>query len=226
MAAARALPAGALETFTIGFTEASFDESPFARRVADVVGSDHDERVLQAEGAAELMPEVLARLDEPLGDASLIPTYLLSRFTREQVTVALSGDGGDELFAGYDPFEALTIAGHYARLVPAGIHKSIRRLADLLPVSNSNMSFDFKLRRGLMGMSYPECVRNPVWMAPIESGAREPMSPCPRWSKCAPMTTVRAEERPGKRARTLVAMPFSRETSARICSSSPGGGGS
>ena len=168
LAAERALPAGALKTFTIGFTEASFDESPFARRVADVVGSDHDERVLQAEGAAELMPEVLARLDEPLGDASLIPTYLLSRFTREQVTVALSGDGGDELFAGYDPFEALTIAGHYARFVPAGIHKGIRRLADLLPVSNSNMSFDFKLRRGLMGMSYPECVRNPVWMAPME----------------------------------------------------------
>jgi asparagine synthase (glutamine-hydrolysing) len=168
LAAARALPAGALKTFTIGFTEASFDESPFARRVAGVLGSDHYERVLHAEGAAALISEVLSRLDEPLGDASLIPTYLLSRFTRQQVTVALSGDGGDELFAGYDPFKALAIAGRYARLVPAGIHKGIRRLADLLPVSNANMSLGFKLRRGLMGMSYPERVRNPVWMAPLE----------------------------------------------------------
>jgi len=168
LAASRALEPGTLRTFTIGFTEASFDESPFARRVAGVIGSHHDERVLEAEGAAELMPQVLAGLDEPLGDASLVPTYLLSRFTREHVTVALSGDGGDELFAGYDPFAALSIARHYARLVPPGIHRGIRRLADLLPISSSNMSLDFKLKRGLMGMSYPECARNPIWMAPVE----------------------------------------------------------
>jgi len=168
LAAARALGPDSLRTFTIGFTEPSFDESPFARRVAGVIGSRHDERVLQAEGAAELMPPVLAKLDEPLGDASLIPTYLLSRFTREHVTVALSGDGGDELFAGYDPFAALDFARRYARLVPAGIHKGIRRLADLLSISSKNMSLEFKLKRGLMGMSYPECVRNPVWMAPVE----------------------------------------------------------
>jgi asparagine synthase (glutamine-hydrolysing) len=168
LAATRALDPGALATFTIGFTEASFDESPFARQVANLIGSKHHERLLQAQDAAQLMPGVLARLDEPLGDASLIPTYLLSRFTREQVTVALSGDGGDELFAGYDPFRALDIARHYARMVPTGLHKGIRRLADLLPMSSANMSFDFKLRRGLMGMSYPECVRNPVWMAPVE----------------------------------------------------------
>ena len=168
LAAARALPAGTLKTFTIGFTEPSFDESPFARSVAAVIGSEHGERVLEAGDAAALMPRVLSELDEPLGDASLLPTYLLSRFTRETVTVALSGDGGDELFAGYDPFDALAIAGRYARFVPAGIHEGIRRLADLLPVSSRNMSFEFKLKRGLMGMSYPENVRNPIWMAPVE----------------------------------------------------------
>jgi asparagine synthase (glutamine-hydrolysing) len=168
LAAARALPAGTLKTFTIGFTEASFDESPFARRVAAVIGSDHGERVLEAEGAADLVPRVLSELDEPLGDASLLPTYLLSRFTRETVTVALSGDGGDELFAGYDPFDALGIARRYARLVPAGVHRSFRRLADLLPVSDRNMSLEFKLKRGLMGMSYAENARIPIWMAPVE----------------------------------------------------------
>lgn len=168
LAAARALPAGTLRTFTIGFTESSFDESPFARRVADVIGSKHDERLLEMQDAAALMPRVLAKLDEPLGDASLLPTYLLSQFTRETVTVALSGDGGDELFAGYDPFAALGIARRYARLVPAGMHKALRRLADLLPVSSRNMSLEFKLKRGLMGMSYPESARNPIWMAPVE----------------------------------------------------------
>lgn len=168
LAATRALGADSVSTFTIGFNEASFDESPYARRVAGIIGSRHHERLLQAQDAAELMPEVLAGLDEPLGDASLVPTYLLSRFTRERVTVALSGDGGDELFAGYDPFEALKAAQRYARLMPPGLHKGIRRLADLLPISSANMSFDFKLRRGLMGMSYPACVRNPVWMAPVE----------------------------------------------------------
>lgn len=168
VAAARALPADAIQTFTIGFTEPSFDESSFARRVAAQIGTRHHERVLRAEDAAGLMPRVLAGLDEPLGDASLIPTFQLSQFTREHVTVALSGDGGDELFAGYDPFKAIAIAERYGRFVPATIHEGFRRLADLLPVSGRNMSLDFKLRRGLMGMSYPECVRNPVWMAPVE----------------------------------------------------------
>lgn len=168
LAAARILPADSIRTFTIGFAEVSFDESPFARRVAAQIGTRHDERVLRAEDTAQLMPEILAKLDEPLGDASLIPTYQLCQFAREHVTVALSGDGGDELFAGYDPFKAIGIAERYARLVPRGVHTGIRRLADLLPVSSRNMSLDFKLKRGLMGMSYPACVRNPVWMAPVE----------------------------------------------------------
>lgn len=168
LAAARALPADTIRTFSIGFREPSFDESHFARRVAALVGTRHDERVLGAGDAAGLVPEVLARIDEPLGDPSLVPTYQLSRFTREHVTVALSGDGGDELFAGYDPFRAIGIADLYSRLVPGPVHRGLRRLAEMLPASERNMSLDFKVKRGLMGISYPERVRHPVWMAPVE----------------------------------------------------------
>jgi asparagine synthase (glutamine-hydrolysing) len=166
--AAQHLDHASIRTFTIGFTEASFDESGFAREVATAIGTDHREKCLDLDLARDLVPSVLDRLGEPLGDASILPTYLLSAFTREHVTVALSGDGSDELFAGYDPFMALAPAELYARVVPVPLHRGLRRLADLLPISSRNMSLDFKLRRWLMGVSYPQPIWNPVWMSPVE----------------------------------------------------------
>jgi asparagine synthase (glutamine-hydrolysing) len=142
--------------------------SPSARAGAAHFGCHHHDRVLEVDQIRELIPVVLRHLDEPLGDASILPTAILSAFAREKVTVALTGDGGDELFAGYDPFLALKPAALYARLIPACGHRGLRRLADLLPISPANMSLDFKLRRSLMGLSYPANVRLPVWMAPIE----------------------------------------------------------
>lgn len=161
-------PPEEIKTYTIGFNESSFDESPFAERVAAKFGVDLHLQRLDLAAAQDLIPFVLCRLDEPLGDASIIPTYLLSRFTRSQVTVALSGDGGDELFAGYDPFAALRPAAWYESLVPWVVHRGMRKLADLLPLSGRNMSLDFRLRRTLAGLSYPRCMWNPVWMAPVE----------------------------------------------------------
>jgi len=166
---ARHVPAPSIKSFTIGFTEPSFDEAPQARELAMAFGTDHKEQRLDLDRARELVPRVLRRLDEPLGDASILPTYLLSSFTRRDVTVALSGDGGDELFAGYDPFKALTPARLYARLVPSGVHRGLKRLADCLPISTRNMSFEFKLKRALAGMSYGPALWNPVWMAPASS---------------------------------------------------------
>jgi asparagine synthase (glutamine-hydrolysing) len=160
-------PAG-LDTFTIGFNEPSFDETPYARAVAAAVGTRHHERILDFDTARGLAAQVLARLDEPSGDASILPTYLLSAFARETVTVALSGDGGDELFAGYDPFAALAPAAWYDRLVPHPVHLLLRRMTAMLPRGTTNMSLDFKLRRALMGLSYPPRVRLPVWMSPLE----------------------------------------------------------
>jgi asparagine synthase (glutamine-hydrolysing) len=166
--AARHRAPASLDTFTIGFNEPSFDESPYAREVAAAIGSRHHERILDFDTARDLAGYVLARLDEPTGDASILPTYLLSAFARESVTVALTGDGGDELFAGYDPFAALGLASWYDRLVPEPVHLVLRRLAGMLPHGTSNMSLDFKMRRALMGLSYPPGMRLPVWMSPLE----------------------------------------------------------
>lgn len=165
--AARHVPAGKLKTFSIGFAEPTFDESAFARRVAECFGTDHHVDVLSMEKARALLPEIVDRLDEPMGDSSLLPTYLLSRFTRQHVTVALGGDAGDELFAGYDPFKAVRKATLYARLVPKPVHAAILALATRLPVSHRNMSLDFRLKRTLRGLAHPPPLWLPVWMASL-----------------------------------------------------------
>jgi asparagine synthase (glutamine-hydrolysing) len=166
--AARHLPEGRLRAFSIGFTDGSFDELPYAREAAAFIGCNHDSEILDLSRARDLIPGLLARLDEPMGDGSLLPTWLLCGFTRRHVTVALGGDGGDELFAGYDPFKALRAADLYARIIPRAIHPAIRMLATRLPVSHANISFDFKIKRALRGLSYGEALRVPVWMGPLE----------------------------------------------------------
>jgi asparagine synthase (glutamine-hydrolysing) len=166
--AARALPAENIKTFTIGFKEPSFDESGYAREVAAIFGASNEIDWLEIDTARDIAQSVLSRLDEPLGDASILPTYLLARFARQHVTVALSGDGGDELFAGYDPFRALAPAKLYRSFVPRPLHVLLREAVNALPVSPRNMSLDFKLKRTLMGLNYGPALWNPVWLAPLE----------------------------------------------------------
>jgi asparagine synthase (glutamine-hydrolysing) len=166
--AAAALPADRIKTFTIGFGEPSFDESAHAGLVAKTFGTDHAVERIDVDVAREEIPSVLAAMDEPIGDPSILPTAILSRFTRRKVTVALSGDGGDELFAGYDPFDALMPARIYQAVVPRGVHPVLRWLADRIPLSEGNMSWDFKIRRGLGGLSYPAAMWNPAWLSPVD----------------------------------------------------------
>ncbi|MEQ8505380.1 MAG: asparagine synthase (glutamine-hydrolyzing) [Rhodospirillales bacterium] len=158
-----------VRAFGVGFTEPSFDESGHARHVADHLGLQLDIETLDMAQAETMIPSILGALDEPMADASILPTTLLSRFTRQYVTVALSGDGGDELFAGYDPFVALRPAAVYHATVPRPLHRLFRRLADLLPVSAANMSLDFKIRRTLQGLNYGPELWNPAWLAPLEA---------------------------------------------------------
>jgi asparagine synthase (glutamine-hydrolysing) len=166
--ASRHVPAGALNTFSIGFTEASFDELAWANQVATLLGTNHQTEVLDLDKALEVLPQIFDKLDEPQGDGSLLPTWLLSRFTRRHVTVALGGDGGDELFAGYDPFLALRKADAYSKLVPKPLHIAIRLLASHLPVSHANISLDFKIKRTLRGLTHPPALWNPVWLGALE----------------------------------------------------------
>jgi asparagine synthase (glutamine-hydrolysing) len=158
-----ALPAGMVQTFSIGFGERSFDESAHARRVAEHFGTDHHEDVFTPEVMIALLPTIADFLDEPFADASILPTYLLSRYTRETVTVALGGDGSDELLAGYPTFPAERMARRY--VVPRAVHERVvLPLAERLPVSTANFSLDFKLKRFLRGAAAPPDVRHPVWL--------------------------------------------------------------
>jgi asparagine synthase (glutamine-hydrolysing) len=166
-AATRLMDPAQVRTFTVGFNEASFDETEYARRVAGILGTQHEVRKLDLDQARDVIPKLLTEMSEPLGDSSLLPTYLLSEFTRRHVTVALSGDGADELFAGYDPFHALKPAAAYSALVPGPLHQIVRKLASHLPVSTRNMSLDFKLKRTLNGLSYGSRLWNPVWLGPL-----------------------------------------------------------
>ena len=118
---------GPVRTFSIGFPESDYDETRYARRVARHVGTDHREFVVTP-SAVEVLPELVWHYDEPFADSSAIPTWYLSRQTREHVTVALTGDGGDELFLGYDRYRAVDLATWFDRLPwPAG------RLLGLIP---------------------------------------------------------------------------------------------
>jgi asparagine synthase (glutamine-hydrolysing) len=166
--AARQLPPGGLQTFSVGFDEPSYDELPHAAVVAGLIKSRHHTERLGLEEARRLLPEIYARLDEPNGDSSLVPTFLLSRFTRQRVTVALGGDGGDELFAGYEPFRALRPAAAYRALVPRAWHPAITALADRLPVSHRYISFDFAVKRFVRGAGQPPSLALPVWMAGMD----------------------------------------------------------
>ena len=165
--AAREVGAGRLQTYSIGFETASFDESAHAQRVAELIGSVHHHRVFSEQAAREAVPAVVARLDEPMGDSSLLPTWFLCRHARKHVTVALGGDGADELFAGYDPFIALRWADLYQRCTPRPLHRAIALLAGRLPVSHENMSLDFRIKRTLRGLDYRPALWCPVWMAPL-----------------------------------------------------------
>lgn len=156
-----------INTFSIGFTEASFDESEYASMVADRYRTNHTRKVLDLDTALNILPTVLGRLDEPMGDSSLLPTYLLCRETRQHVTVALGGDGADELFCGYDPFKAIGLAKTYHSLVPKPLHHVISLIANHIPVSHRSMSLDMKIKRALRGLDYEPCLWNPVWMGPL-----------------------------------------------------------
>src|SRR5258708_29249073 len=106
---------GDVKSFSVGFAERSFDESRYARQVAKHLGTDHHELTLEPSMLLDLIPKLPLLLDDPLCDASIIPTYLLSASTRGHVKVALGGDRGDELFAGYPTVQAHRLAGYYNR---------------------------------------------------------------------------------------------------------------
>jgi asparagine synthase (glutamine-hydrolysing) len=152
-----------VKTFSIGFEEDSFDESKFAREVAEHLGTEHYEDRLSVEKAADLISEIGKWLDEPLSDGSLIPTFLLSRFVRQHVTVALGGDGGDEIFAGYPMYYGHKMARVYDSIPHFVRAAMIEPMVNHLPVSNKNLSFDYKAKRFVASSKYDTVTRHHSW---------------------------------------------------------------
>ncbi len=152
-----------VRSFSIGFEDRSFDESPFARAVAEHLGTDHHERIFSVHDVLDLLPEVVGWLDEPFGDASVLPTHLLSRFAREQVKVVLGGDGADELLGGYPTFAAQRVSNWFGRL-PGPARNALGWMGHRLPVRHDNFSLDFKVKQFLRGAGRPMALAHQRWL--------------------------------------------------------------
>jgi len=157
-AMAECMPAERIKCYSIGFEDASFDERGPAKLVADHFGAKHRVRVLGPQTSLEMIPEVLGHLSEPFADPSIVPTWLLSNFAREEVTVALGGDGGDEVFLGYPTFKIDEIARLLSQ-APVWFRSGLPDLlSKALPMSDANMSPRFTLQRfaGGMRLDWPQ----------------------------------------------------------------------
>src|SRR4051794_19228305 len=179
----------AVQTFSIGFQERSFDELEQARVIARRYGTEHHELVVRPD-AAELLPEIVRAADEPLGDSSALPTYLVSRLAADHVKVVLSGEGGDELFGGYETYAADVLA---ARIGPAA--RALLPLIERLPSGNARVPLDYKLKRFARAAHLPALEAHHGWKEIFGAAARrellggrgaDPLTPYrERWAETA-----------------------------------------
>jgi asparagine synthase (glutamine-hydrolysing) len=155
-----------VRTFSIGFEERSFDELDDARRVARRYDTDHHQLILRP-NAALLLPALADAFDEPFADSSALPTYLVSQLAASEVKVALSGEGGDELFGGYYTYAADLLA---ARIAP--VARLARPLVERLPSSDAKASFDYRAKRFVRAAHLPPLERHHGWKEIFSADAR------------------------------------------------------
>jgi asparagine synthase (glutamine-hydrolysing) len=151
-----------IKTFSIGFDDASYNELPYARKIAERCGTEHFEHILQPD-IVGLVEELLGYIDEPFGDFSMFPTYLVSKVAREHLKVVLSGDGGDELFAGYDTYVADKLYGYYARMPGMARHLLDQAARKISPTSQKKGIVNI-IKRYLEGAELPENLHHARWM--------------------------------------------------------------
>ncbi len=163
-----------VSTFSVGFEEQSFDELELARLVAKRYGTDHHELVLRPD-AVDLLPRLVEAFDEPFGDSSALPTYLVSQLAADTVKVVLSGEGGDELFGGYYTYVADRLAPRVGRAAPL-----IRPLVERLPSSSGRVSFDYRAKRFVRGAHLPPVERHHAWKEIFSLDAQDELLSSPR----------------------------------------------
>lgn len=148
-----------IKTFSIGFSESSYDESKYARIAAEAYGTEHYERILSAEECAEELPGIVSKMDTPMADASCAPTWLLAGLARENVTVCLGGDGADEFWAGYEHYIGFKISQIYNKLPHWFRSIIIEKIANILPASSGYINPRLAVKTFLAGANSPDWLR-------------------------------------------------------------------
>jgi asparagine synthase (glutamine-hydrolysing) len=189
-----------LRTFSIGFEESSFSELGDARQVAELYGTRHRELVLRPD-AAHLLPALAEAFDEPFADSSALPTYLVSRLAAEDVKVALSGEGGDELFGGYYTYVADLLAERVG-----GLARAARPLVDRLPSSNRRVPLEYKAKRFVRGAHLPPLERHHAWKEIFSDDARAALTG--RASTFRPLTLLEDPYAAGENAELLTRLQY------------------
>jgi asparagine synthase (glutamine-hydrolysing) len=167
---------GDFHTFSIGFDEPTFDESSYAAMVSKQLGTRHHQVRVTAEQVRDLCQTAITYVDEPYADGSAIPTLMLAAHAKTEVTVLLSGEGGDELFAGYDTHAAWRVRDLYRRAVPGVIRRRvIRPWVNSLPVSYGKLSFEFKAKRFVAGAELDVADAHFFWRHVLADDAKREM---------------------------------------------------
>lgn len=180
-----------IHTFSVGFKESDFNELPYARIVANHFGTTHHEVTVTADSVRELLHEQVLRIQEPYGDGSAIPTYCVCRMAREEVGVVLSGEGGDEAFAGYETHAAYKVSRWFRR-VPRWIRNElIRPAVNLLPASDKKVSLDFKLKRFLGGQDLPPADAHLWWRIVLSESEKQSLYTSEMLEQFTPLPAVR-----------------------------------
>jgi asparagine synthase (glutamine-hydrolysing) len=168
MAEASSLP---VKTFNIAFREGSYDESSYAREISKLFGTEHREETITPD-VASLFDRLVVHLDEPFADVSLFPTYLVSELAAKEVKVVLSGDGGDELFAGYDWYVAERVARNLRRFPGPSALRALERASEWFPESAKKKGLVNKAKRFLAGAVAPESLEHYRWLVHLPSEAK------------------------------------------------------
>ena len=158
-----------INTFSINFSEKTFDESKYSNYFSKKIGSNHHHQVVGSDNIEDICAELFSKIDEPLSDSSLISYYLLTKFAQKKIKVALGGDAADELFAGYDTFKAINYANIMKILKIDKINPFLRFLTSKMPTKYGNMNLKFKFNRFLRFKGGNLGTSHPSWLSPLDS---------------------------------------------------------
>ena len=161
-----------VRSFSMGFADGSYNELPYAREIARLCGTQHHEGVVTPE-VDKLFDRLILHLDEPFADVSLFPTFLVSQMAREHVKVVLTGDGGDELFGGYDAYEAQALAAKWSSIVPESLTRATHAVLSALPPTQKKKGLINKGRRFIDGLvNAPTQIAQYRWMTFLSHGEK------------------------------------------------------